>query len=229
MILIYIIGPSSSGKDSLQNYLVNKAEDVIRASYAHYPDEPRPTIRKLPLYTTRPMRETESEGNPYHFISQYEFYYRRNYDKLVAPKYFLETRTYNFIDNSGMKTLVHYATGIPQCSDTSAEIYVGVGTYESLQSIVRLGVADEIWLVKLRVSREDMMKRYFQREIRTPEREAELLRRMKDDEERDRAYYDDSHKGIPDDHYIVINNSFKTVEDFLHQSTNVILRAMMLG
>lgn len=56
--LIAFIGESGSGKNFLIEHL----------NY-HFPD----SFHVVPQVTTRPMREGESQGNPYHFVEKYEF------------------------------------------------------------------------------------------------------------------------------------------------------------
>lgn len=56
--LIVFIGESGSGKNFLIEHL----------NY-HFPRD----FHVVPQVTTRPMREGESEGNPYHFVKRYQF------------------------------------------------------------------------------------------------------------------------------------------------------------
>lgn len=227
MSLIYIIGPSSSGKDTLLKCLLNITNDGAPNRYCLHNRINLPQVKKLPVYTTRDPRKGETNGVEYFFIQPFEFYWKRSYDKLVKPRYFLETRTYDFINTQGLKTKVHYATGFPN-NDVNTSIYAGVGTYESFQSIVKSNLIDDIYLVKLRVSYDEMIRRYFAREERTAEKEAEILRRIESDRERDKAYFDDSHEGIPDDHYIFIDNNFGSSDEFLHTAISVISHVVPL-
>ncbi len=61
--IIVIEGPSGVGKDSIITGLIKK-----------YPNE----FEKMVSVATRAMREYESQGNPYHFVSNEEF------DKMLA-------------------------------------------------------------------------------------------------------------------------------------------------
>ncbi len=56
-VLIILTGPTGAGKDTVLNHLLHR----------------HPTITKIITTTSRPMREIESEGNPYHFITREEF------------------------------------------------------------------------------------------------------------------------------------------------------------
>ncbi len=66
-----ITGPSGAGKDTVIEGLRKKI----------------PSITSVVTTTTRPMREGESEGNPYHFISRGEF------EKKLSAGEFLEWAT----------------------------------------------------------------------------------------------------------------------------------------
>jgi guanylate kinase len=67
--LILIIGPTAVGKSS-----------IIEKALADYP-----RLRDIITYTTRSLRAGESEGNPYHFVSQEKF------KQLADAGFFLET------------------------------------------------------------------------------------------------------------------------------------------
>lgn len=69
--IIVITGKSSSGKDSLQNYLVSNYDFV-----------------NLVSHTTRPPRPNESNGYDYYFINKEDFINMNNKDL------FIETREY---------------------------------------------------------------------------------------------------------------------------------------
>lgn len=57
-LIVVIEGPSGVGKDAIMKGLVEK-----------YPE----SFEKVPSMTTRAMREGESQGNPYYFVSVNEF------------------------------------------------------------------------------------------------------------------------------------------------------------
>jgi guanylate kinase len=69
--LLLIIGPTAVGKSSL-----------LERALTDYPQ-----LVDIITYTTRPMRAGESEGNPYHFITEDRF------KKLIAEKFFIEWAT----------------------------------------------------------------------------------------------------------------------------------------
>ncbi len=67
-VLLVLTGPVGSGKDALFARLIAK----------------NPSMVKVATTTSRKMRQIESEGNPYHFISREEF------RKLIADGEFFE-------------------------------------------------------------------------------------------------------------------------------------------
>jgi guanylate kinase len=73
MALIIIAGKSGSGKDAVVN-------ELCRRGY-----------KRIITYTTRPMRQHESQGNPYYFISEKEF------KEKEANGFFMETKEYNTV------------------------------------------------------------------------------------------------------------------------------------
>src|ERR1700704_2736721 len=67
-ILLVITGPSGSGKDALIDTLIKE----------------RPNTTKIITTTTRAMRENESQGNPYNFVTREEF------ERLIGEHAFYE-------------------------------------------------------------------------------------------------------------------------------------------
>lgn len=66
--LIIVAAPSGAGK----NTFIDKALGLF------------PMLRDVTTFTTREMRKGESEGEPYHFVSEKEF------KKLIAQEFFVE-------------------------------------------------------------------------------------------------------------------------------------------
>jgi len=67
--MLIIIGPTAVGKSSVLDHLLRD-----------YPE-----LCDIITFTTRPMRAGESEGHPYHFVSEEQF------KKLESENHFLET------------------------------------------------------------------------------------------------------------------------------------------
>src|ERR1022692_3199825 len=66
--IILIIGPTAVGKSSILERALNDY----------------PQLMDIITYTTRPMRTGESEGHPYHFVSEADF------KALIAKNHFIE-------------------------------------------------------------------------------------------------------------------------------------------
>lgn len=66
--MLIIIGPTAVGKSSVLEHLLRDY----------------PQLCDIITYTTRPMRTGESEGNPYHFVSEEQF------KQLQAQEHFIE-------------------------------------------------------------------------------------------------------------------------------------------
>lgn len=73
MALIIIAGKSGSGKDAV-------VDELCRRGY-----------KRIRTYTTRPMRQHESQGHPYYFISEQDF------KEKEAQGFFLETKVYETV------------------------------------------------------------------------------------------------------------------------------------
>lgn len=74
--IIYIMGKSSTGKDTIYRELLNILKDKVKP---------------ITLFTTRPPRSTEVEGREYHFITKEEL------NKLSRDNKVIEQRVYNTI------------------------------------------------------------------------------------------------------------------------------------
>lgn len=109
--LIYIMGKSSSGKDTIYQKLVERMDTN---SYV--------------LYTTRPMRDGEKEGREYNFIT------REEYKKLEKSGKVIEARHYNVVNAEGNKDVWTYAT-IDDKQWEKAGDFLTIGTLESYNSI----------------------------------------------------------------------------------------------
>lgn len=110
--LIYIMGKSSSGKDTIYREVKNKIDINIYVPY-----------------TTRPMRNGEKEGREYHFIR------REQFKILEAKKQVMEYRNYNVINSKGEKDIWTYATVLDEQFEKDGD-YLTIGTLESYTSIL---------------------------------------------------------------------------------------------
>lgn len=104
--IFYLIGKSSSGKDSVFRQLFSRLE-----------------LTPIILYTTRPMRENEDDGREYHFVSHEEFRRMRSENSV------LEYRIYNTVQGEWI-----YFTAADSI-DLSRGNCLGIGTLESYTAL----------------------------------------------------------------------------------------------
>lgn len=103
--LIYLIGKSSSGKDTIYRELLKT---------------PELKLKKVVLYTTRPIREGETEGVQYNFVDDEEFF------KLCGEGKVIEDREYHTYHG-----LWRYFTVDDGKIDLEHHNYLIIGTLES--------------------------------------------------------------------------------------------------
>ena len=109
--LIYIMGKSASGKDTIYKKVKEKIDSNVYV-----------------LYTTRPMREGEQEGREYNFITNEQF------EKLEKEGKVIEARHYNVVNAQGEKDVWTYAT-IDDKQWEKQGNFITIGTLESYNSI----------------------------------------------------------------------------------------------
>ena len=109
--LIYIMGKSASGKDTIYKKVQEKIE-----SNAYV------------LYTTRPMRDGEQEGREYNFITKERFAQLEDEGKVI------EARHYNVVNAQGESDVWTYAT-IDDSQWEKQGNFLTIGTLESYNSI----------------------------------------------------------------------------------------------
>ena len=74
--IYYILGKSSTGKDTIYNKIM---------------EEGGLNLKKILMYTTRPIREGEEQGKDYFFVTEDEYYH------LKENGYLIEMRSYQTI------------------------------------------------------------------------------------------------------------------------------------
>lgn len=131
--IFYIMGKSSSGKDSIYKELVNDTQLGLQ---------------KVTLYTTRPIREGETDGVEYHFVTK---------DEMLKLK-LIEMRTYNTIQGEWC-----YATAdderINDCND-----YIIIGTLESYSKFVNYYGRERLVPIYIEVDSYTRLTRALNRE-----------------------------------------------------------------
>ncbi|MCR5775438.1 MAG: guanylate kinase [Lachnospiraceae bacterium] len=106
--IFYITGKSASGKDSIYRALL---EDKALS------------LRPLLLHTTRPMREGETNGKEYHFVSE------ETYKALESRGEVIECRTYDTVHGPW-----RYFTVFSEVK-ADEDFYLGIGTLESYKGL----------------------------------------------------------------------------------------------
>lgn len=107
--IFYIMGKSSSGKDSFYRALMK---------------ENPWGLKKIVIYTTRPIRDGEKDGREYHFVSE------DRYQQLKTEGKIIEERCYDTVYG-----LWRYFTADDGSVDPEKENYLAIGTLESYQKL----------------------------------------------------------------------------------------------
>ena len=155
--IYYIMGKSASGKDSIFKELKKRM----------------PQLREIVLYTTRPIRENETEGVEYHFVNE-EFLRGMQEKKRV-----IELRSYD--TKCG---IWKYFTADDGQIDLEEFHYLAIGTLESYAAMTAYFGVENV--VPIYVEVEDGMRllRAVERErLQTNPKYAELCRRFLADSE----------------------------------------------
>lgn len=106
--IFYLMGKSASGKDTLYKRLLEEC----------------PWLKQVVLYTTRPMREGESDGIEYHFVTPGELAGFERQGKVI------ESRTYQTVCGPWTYATVDDGQINPQAAD-----YLAIGTLESYERV----------------------------------------------------------------------------------------------
>ena len=135
--IFYLMGKSSSGKDTMYSRIC-KDRDL--------------ELEPLILYTTRPIRDGETEGKQYHFTDEEHF---RDYsDKGLV----IEHRTYKTMH--GDWTYFTVDDGL----DLKEKSYIAIGTLESYASFIKYYGQEKLVPVYIEVEDGERLKRALQRE-----------------------------------------------------------------
>ena len=156
--IFYIMGKSSSGKDTVFKKLLSDKELKLQT---------------LVMYTTRPIRSGEREGREYHFV---------NVEKMKALETegkVIERRTYQTMHGEW-----HYFTVDDETVDLDSSDYLVIGTLESYVKIRDHYGADRVLPLLIETDDGDRLQRALNRERRQKEpKYSEMCRRFLADEE----------------------------------------------
>ena len=107
--IFYIMGKSASGKDTIYRELLHEFEGKLK---------------KIVLYTTRPMREGEQEGREYFFVDE------KRYQQFAWENKLIEERAYSTIHG-----IWRYFTADDGQIDLEKHSYLAIGTLESYMQL----------------------------------------------------------------------------------------------
>ena len=109
--LFYIMGKSSTGKDTIYQEIKNKIE-----------------INSYIRYTTRPKRANEKNGREYFFISN------KQLEAFEKSNKIMESRSYNVINNNGKADIWTYATIADEQLEKRGD-FLTIGTLASYNTL----------------------------------------------------------------------------------------------
>lgn len=137
--MVYLMGRSSSGKDTVYKRLIKWKEL---------------NLKKVVLYTTRPIRAGEMEGKEYHFTDE------AGYKELEAQGRIIEARAYHTYHG-----LWRYFTVDDGNIDLVHNYYLIIGTIESYIKTAEYFGADKVLPVLLTLDDGVRLKRALKREM----------------------------------------------------------------
>lgn len=156
--MIYLMGKSSSGKDTI---------------YKHLLDWDAGKLKKIVLYTTRPIRKGEIEGEEYYFTDE------AGYREMEARGQIIEARAYHTYHGQW-----HYFTVDDGKIDLEHNNYLVIGTIESYLKTAEYFGKEKVIPILLELNDGVRLKRALEREMgQENPRYHEMCRRFLADEE----------------------------------------------
>lgn len=156
--IYYIMGKSSSGKDTVYRRLMHDEELKFQ---------------KIILYTTRPIRQGEKEGREYYFVNTDRFQ-----DFLKKGKV-IEYRTYHTVHGPWT-----YFTADDGQVELGKKNYLVIGTLESYENMKKYYGKEAICPIYVEVEDGERLKRALKREeLQEEPKYAEMCRRFLADTE----------------------------------------------
>lgn len=132
--IFYIMGKSSSGKDTIYKHLIAELN-----------------LKPIVIYTTRPMREDEQDGREYFFVNKDCF------QKMLSDGKIIEKRVYNTVHGEWI-----YFTAYSSI-DISEKNCIGIGTPESFIKMREI-FGDAVIPVYIEVDDDIRLSRAIERE-----------------------------------------------------------------
>ncbi|MBC5660728.1 guanylate kinase [Anaerosacchariphilus sp. NSJ-68] len=156
--LFYVIGKSSSGKDTIFQRLLK--EESLK-------------LRPLVLYTTRPMRAGEEPGVQYHFTDEAGLKALQEQGKVI------ELRAYDTVYG-----VWKYFTADTEATDLESGDYLGIGVLESYKALRDYYGSERVVPLYIEVEDGERLQRALNRErAQEKPRYAEMCRRFLADSE----------------------------------------------
>lgn len=150
--IFYLMGKSSSGKDTL---------------YRRLNEENRYGLKSIVSYTTRPIRQGEKDGREYHFVGVDAFERLKDTGKVI------EYRAYNTVHG-----IWYYFLADDGQIDLEKDSYLLIGTLEGYESLIEYFGKEAIVPIYLEVDDGIRLQRALDRERSQPSpKYAELCRR----------------------------------------------------
>lgn len=158
--IYYVMGKSASGKDTVYKELLSKKNLLLK---------------KVVLYTTRPIRCGEQDGVEYYFVDKKKMEEFKREDKII------EIRTYQTI--YGEWSYFTVDDGQINLKNSSAN-YLMIGTLESYESILKHFGSKKLFPIYIETEEGIRLQRAFDREkLQDKPNYRELCRRFLADEE----------------------------------------------
>lgn len=136
--IFYLMGKSSSGKDTIYENLISKQELGLK-----------PVV----IYTTRPRRTNETEGVQYHFVTVDQMRQMQEKGQII------ELRSYDTAEG-----IWYYFTADDRCIDLDHDSYLMLGTLESYRKMREYYGADRVIPVYIEVEDGERLTRALKRE-----------------------------------------------------------------
>ena len=156
--IFYIMGKSSSGKDTIYKRLLGDQELKLR---------------NIILYTTRPMRQGEMPGREYYFVEEGTFQEFQKQGKII------EARTYQTVYGTWI-----YFTADDGQIELEKRNYLGIGTLESYMNMKEYYGEKNLCPLYIEVEDGERLKRAICREeLQQEPKYAEMCRRFLADTE----------------------------------------------
>lgn len=156
--IFYIMGKSASGKDKIYSILL--ADQELN-------------LRKMVLYTTRPVREGEENGKQYFFTDDKKLEEFRKSGKLI------ESRSYHTVH--GIWTYFTADDGQVKLNEAD---YLGIGTLESYRQLKEYYGEKNVLPIYIQVEDGERLRRALVREQKQEEpKYSEMCRRFLADQE----------------------------------------------